>query len=107
MLGQFVDINSAIGQDPRFSINPANPGVRRNNSFQSLSHYSSRHNLPILPYFGFRMNDMNLRLNTEIRCLDRLRSLSAPLAYLGLTLRTRIVDPRRSARDTGLGVEPG
>jgi len=42
-----VDIDSTVRQNSRFSIDPANSGVRRNNSFQTLPRDSSRHILRI------------------------------------------------------------
>jgi hypothetical protein len=48
-----VDIDAPIRQHPRLSINPANPGVRRNNTFQALSSDSSRHNPFDLPFSHF------------------------------------------------------
>ena len=47
--GQLVNVDSAIGQHTGFSVDPADAGVRRNNSFQTLSCDSSRHSLRILP----------------------------------------------------------
>jgi hypothetical protein len=37
VLGQLVNVDAAIGQDARLSVDPADSGVRRNNSFQTLS----------------------------------------------------------------------
>jgi hypothetical protein len=45
-----VNVNTAIGQHARFSVDPADPGVGRNNSFQTLSSDSGRHSFRISLY---------------------------------------------------------
>ncbi len=45
VLGQLVNIDAPIGQHARFSVDPADTGVRCNNSFKSLSSDSSGHSL--------------------------------------------------------------
>jgi len=45
MLGQFVDIDSAVGENARIAINPADTGVCGDNSFETLSSNYSRHSL--------------------------------------------------------------
>ena len=49
VLGQLVNVDAAIGQHARVSVDPADAGVRRDNSFQTLSSDSSRHSLWISP----------------------------------------------------------
>ena len=49
VLRQLVDIDAPIGQHARLSIDPANSGVRRNNSFQTLTSDSSGHHPFDLP----------------------------------------------------------
>ena len=49
ILRQLVYVDSAVGQYARFSVNPTDSGVRRNNSFQALPRDSSRHSLRISP----------------------------------------------------------
>ncbi len=45
VLGELVDVDAAIGEDPRISVDPADTGVRGNNSLKTLSSDSSRHTL--------------------------------------------------------------
>ena len=45
VLGQLVNVDAPIGQHARFSVDPADAGVRCDNSFQTLSSDSSRHSL--------------------------------------------------------------
>ena len=45
VLGQLVNVDAAIGEHARISIDPADAGVGGNNSFQTLSSDSSRHGL--------------------------------------------------------------
>ena len=44
-LGEFVDVDAAVGQYARFSINEANSGIGGNNSFKTLTSDSSGHSL--------------------------------------------------------------
>jgi hypothetical protein len=44
-----VNVDAAVGQHARFSVDPTYSGVRRNNSFQTLTSDSSRHKLSDLP----------------------------------------------------------
>jgi hypothetical protein len=44
MHSQLVNVDSPIGQYARVSVNPADPGVRRDNSFQT---FSRRHGLAV------------------------------------------------------------
>ena len=44
VLGQLVDIDSAVGKHPAFSIDPADSGVGGDNTFQPFPSNSSRHN---------------------------------------------------------------
>jgi hypothetical protein len=53
VLGQLVDVDSAVGQHARFSVDPADAGVCRDNSFQTLPSDSSRHSLRISPCDDF------------------------------------------------------
>jgi hypothetical protein len=45
VLGQLVNVDAAVGEDARFAVDPANAGVRGDNSFQAFSCDSSRHSL--------------------------------------------------------------
>ncbi len=45
VFGQLVNVDAPIGQHARFSVDPADAGVRCNNSFQTLSSDSSGHSL--------------------------------------------------------------
>ena len=45
VLGQLVDVDAAIGEHARFSVNPADSGVGGNNSFKTLTSDSSGHSL--------------------------------------------------------------
>ena len=51
--GQLVNVDAPIGQDAGFSVDPADTGVRRDNSLQTLSSDSSRHRprLSLLLFF--------------------------------------------------------
>jgi hypothetical protein len=42
---QLMNVDAAIRQHAGLSVDPADPGVRGNNSFQTLSSNSSRHSL--------------------------------------------------------------
>jgi hypothetical protein len=70
VLGQFVNVDSAVGQDARIPVYPANAGVRRNNSFQTLSSDSSRHKLSDLPCDGLSA------ITADFQALKKARRLN-------------------------------
>ena len=65
MLGQLVNVDAAVGEDARFSVDPADAGVRGDNSFQALSCDSSRHSL----YFSLYL-EVNPAVMAEFRPLN-------------------------------------
>jgi hypothetical protein len=74
-----VDIDAPIGQDARFSVDPADAGVRGNNSFQSLSSDSSGHSLSVFPSCWYRtiMEQFQARLNGPVdKCGNVLYKLA-------------------------------
>jgi hypothetical protein len=50
-----MDIDAAIGENAGIAIDPANARVGGNNAFQSLSSYSGRHSVWVLPVFVFEI----------------------------------------------------
>jgi hypothetical protein len=51
VLGQLVNVDAAVGKDARISVDPANAGVRSDNSLKALSCDGSRHSLCFSLYF--------------------------------------------------------
>jgi hypothetical protein len=66
VFGQFVDIDSTVGQHSGIPIDPADSGVGGNNAFKTLSSDSGRHSLQSLPDSVSGKQTVNPAVNGQV-----------------------------------------
>src|ERR1700761_9093339 len=59
LLGQLVNIDTAVGQHARIAVDPADAGVCCHNSFESLCCYRSRHTILFFLQLCVRVNSLS------------------------------------------------